>query len=37
MTLTYLTGMPDFVYSTMNSPFANKFRENILPYDRMAV
>ncbi|KAK5797419.1 hypothetical protein VI817_003710 [Penicillium citrinum] len=30
-------GMPDFVYSTMNSPFANKFRENILPYDCMAV
>ncbi|KAJ5980933.1 hypothetical protein N7481_008231 [Penicillium waksmanii] len=26
-------GMPDFVYSTVNSSFTNKFRETILPYD----
>ncbi|KAJ5089063.1 hypothetical protein N7532_007747 [Penicillium argentinense] len=26
-------GMPDFVYSTANSAFATKFRENILPHD----
>jgi general transcription factor 3C polypeptide 5 (transcription factor C subunit 1) len=25
--------MPDFVYSTVNSSFTNKFRETILPYD----
>lgn len=29
-------GMPDFVYSTMNSPFMNKFRDKILPYDCMS-
>ncbi|OOQ89026.1 putative RNA polymerase III transcription factor subunit [Penicillium brasilianum] len=26
-------GMPDFVYSTTNSAFSNKFREQILPYE----
>ncbi|EPS34924.1 hypothetical protein PDE_09888 [Penicillium oxalicum 114-2] len=26
-------GMPDFVYSTTRSAFANRFREQILPYD----
>ncbi|KAJ5177219.1 uncharacterized protein N7482_003096 [Penicillium canariense] len=26
-------GMPDFVYSTMNSAFTNRFREQILPYE----
>lgn len=25
--------MPDFVYSTVNSSFTNKFRDTILPYD----
>ncbi|OJD26837.1 hypothetical protein ACJ73_01772, partial [Blastomyces percursus] len=30
-------GMPDFVYSTISSPFMTKFRENILPfrYDKL--
>lgn len=28
-----LTGMPDYVYSTLKSGFTNKFRELILPYD----
>ncbi|KAL2863258.1 transcription factor TFIIIC subunit TFC1 [Aspergillus lucknowensis] len=26
-------GMPDFVFSTTNSPFVNRFREKILPFD----
>ncbi|KAL4904468.1 hypothetical protein BDW74DRAFT_179045 [Aspergillus multicolor] len=26
-------GMPDFVYSTASSPFANRFREKILPFN----
>ncbi|KAL2010703.1 hypothetical protein VTN00DRAFT_6510 [Thermoascus crustaceus] len=26
-------GMPDFVFSTTASPFTNKFREHILPFD----
>ncbi|KAL4781082.1 RNA polymerase III transcription factor IIIC subunit-domain-containing protein [Aspergillus varians] len=26
-------GMPDFVFSTINSPFVNRFREKILPFD----
>lgn len=25
--------MPDFVYSTTNSPFITKMRENILPFE----
>lgn len=25
--------MPDFVYSTMNSAFSNRFRQQILPYE----
>ncbi|EQL30937.1 hypothetical protein BDFG_06691 [Blastomyces dermatitidis ATCC 26199] len=30
-------GMPDFVYSTISSPFMTKFRENVLPfrYDKL--
>ena len=27
-------GMPDFVYSTTGSEFTNKFRDQILSYDR---
>ncbi|KAL2842395.1 RNA polymerase III transcription factor IIIC subunit-domain-containing protein [Aspergillus pseudoustus] len=26
-------GMPDFVFSTTNSPFINRFRDTILPFD----
>ncbi|KAL2821850.1 RNA polymerase III transcription factor IIIC subunit-domain-containing protein [Aspergillus cavernicola] len=26
-------GMPDFVFSTTNSPFINRFREHILPFE----
>ncbi|KAJ5669883.1 hypothetical protein N7462_010953 [Penicillium macrosclerotiorum] len=33
LTLDVFTGMPDFVYSTTNSAFTNKFRDLILPYD----
>lgn len=28
-----IPGMPDFVYSTMNSAFSNRFRQQILPYE----
>lgn len=31
--LTLDTGIPDFVYSTTASPFMNRFRENILPFE----
>lgn len=27
------SGLPDFVYSTTNSSFTNRFRELIVPYD----
>lgn len=27
--------MPDFVYSTATSAFSNKFRDLVLPYERM--
>lgn len=34
MTLADGTGMPDFVSSTTGSEFTNRFRDQILSYDR---
>ena len=31
--LMVLLGIPDFVFSTTGSPFSNRFRDQILPFD----